>query len=197
MLSSTGFEVRQAASGLEAVDIFQAWHPQLILMDVRMPEMSGEEATRIIRKLADGRDVVIYALSASAFVEDVAAAKDAGMNDFLSKPLRIEDLLRKLPQHLPVTYEYEESSSEAIDENDQQLIAQLTPESLAGLPSYLVDSLGEATASGEVDRLQELIAKVAESDKNLAHALTILVDQYDYDRLTSLFVGHAQKMPTA
>jgi PAS domain S-box-containing protein len=196
ILVATGFSVHQAASGKEAVEIFRSWHPQLILMDVRMPEMSGEDATRIIRKLPDGKSVVIFALSASAFVEDVASAKEAGMDDFLSKPLRIEDLLRKLPQHLQVEYEYDEGTSDNVNENDQQLIAQLTPDSLAGLAADLIESLREATASGEVNRLQELIAVVAESDKKLAHALTILVDQYDYDRLTSLFVGHSNRVPT-
>jgi PAS domain S-box-containing protein len=197
ILTATGFSVRQAASGREAIEIFQSWHPRLILMDVRMPEMSGEEATRIIRKMPEGKSAVIYALSASAFVEDVAAAKEAGMNDFLSKPLRIEDLLRKLPQHLPIAYEYEESAPDDVNETDQQFLAQLTPESLDILPRDLVASLGEATASGEVDRLQELIALVAETDNQLAHALTILVDQYDYDRLTSLFACRSAKIPTA
>jgi PAS domain S-box-containing protein len=197
ILTSTGFAVRQASSGKDAIDTFQSWHPQLILMDVRMPQMNGEEATRIIRKLPQGDKVIIYALSASAFVEDVAAAKEAGMNDFFSKPLRIEDLLRKLPQHLDIAYQYEEGDSDAREENGNQLVAQLTPESLAHLPGTLIDSLREATAGGDVDRLGSLIATVAESDQTLAQALTILVDQYDYDRLTALFAGHSKQVPTA
>ena len=66
----------------------------LIFMDVQMPVMNGYEATRRLRKLSrkDAEKVWVVAMTANAFVEDIRAAKDAGMNEHLSKPVSMEQL---------------------------------------------------------------------------------------------------------
>ena len=81
-----------ANDGKAAVDAFATSEPgtfDCVLMDLMMPVMSGYEATREIRSLgrSDAEDVPIIALSANAFEEDVAMAKDAGMNEHLAKPV--------------------------------------------------------------------------------------------------------------
>ena len=72
-----------------------------ILMDVMMPEMNGYEATRAIRLCdkPDAADVPIIATTANAFTEDVAQAKESGMNDHLSKPIEIEKLKATLAKY--------------------------------------------------------------------------------------------------
>ena len=67
-----------------------------ILMDLMMPVMSGYEAARVIRSLerSDAKAVPIIALSANAFEEDIAMAKDAGMNEHLAKPVDIRTMLQ-------------------------------------------------------------------------------------------------------
>ncbi len=67
-----------------------------MLMDLMMPVMSGYEATRVIRGLdrADAGTVPIIALSANTFEEDIALAKDAGMNDHLAKPVDTDKMFR-------------------------------------------------------------------------------------------------------
>ena len=94
ILQDAGAEVVTAHDGRAAVDAFGASAPgsfDCILMDLMMPVMSGYEAARVIRGLerADAGTVPIIALSANAFEEDVALAKDAGMNEHLSKPVDI------------------------------------------------------------------------------------------------------------
>jgi signal transduction histidine kinase/ActR/RegA family two-component response regulator len=99
MLKGAGAQVMTANNGKAAVDTFTASEPgtfDCVLMDLMMPVMSGYEATRVIRSLdrPDAKTVPIIALSANAFEEDVAMAKDAGMNEHLAKPVDIQKMFQ-------------------------------------------------------------------------------------------------------
>ena len=99
MLRDAGAEVVTAGDGKAAVDAFEASAPgafDCVLMDLMMPVMSGYEAARVIRALdrADARTVPIIALSANAFEEDIALAKDAGMDAHLAKPVDIHKMFQ-------------------------------------------------------------------------------------------------------
>ena len=99
MLRDGGAEAVTASNGKAAVDAFEASAPgtfDCILMDLMMPVMSGYEAARVIRGLnrADAKTVPIIALSANAFEEDVALAKDAGMNEHLAKPVDVRRMFQ-------------------------------------------------------------------------------------------------------
>ncbi len=101
MLEQAGAEVTTANDGKAAVDVFRASAPEAfdcILMDLMMPVMSGYEAARMIRGLdrADAEKVPIIALSANAFEEDIAMAKDAGMNEHLAKPVDMGKMFRTM-----------------------------------------------------------------------------------------------------
>lgn len=96
-LEMTGMQVEEAVDGKEAVNKFIDSPPRyydLIFMDIQMPIMNGYEATAAIRSLdrRDAKRVPIIAMTANAFVEDVQAAKNAGMNEHMAKPLDIEQL---------------------------------------------------------------------------------------------------------
>lgn len=95
ILSMKGMKVEHAKDGVEAVRLFEQSAPghfDLILMDMRMPNMGGVEATKTIRASShpDAAKIPIIALTANSFQEDKDMAKEAGMNDFLSKPLEID-----------------------------------------------------------------------------------------------------------
>lgn len=96
-LSKLGIETMVAVNGLIAVDRFAEHRPFMIFMDVNMPEMNGLDACREIRKMR-GEQPLIIALTASAFDQDREACLEAGMDEFLSKPLLGDDLYRKLEQ---------------------------------------------------------------------------------------------------
>ena len=85
------YRLMRAKNGIEAVTICEDYHPNLILMDMRMPEMGGLDATRIIKEV--NHDIPIVALSAYAFDENIREAKAAGCDAFMAKPFRVEDLL--------------------------------------------------------------------------------------------------------
>ena len=99
ILREAGAEVATANDGKAAVEAFEASAPgtfDCVLMDLMMPVMSGYEAARVIRGLErpDAGTVPIIALSANAFEEDIALAKDAGMNEHLAKPVDIRRMLQ-------------------------------------------------------------------------------------------------------
>lgn len=101
LLEMEGFLVETAENGQAALDAFTDHEPEYydaVLMDIRMPVMDGIEATRRIRTMErpDSRTIPIIAMTANAFDEDSRKSLDSGMNGHLSKPIRVEELLRML-----------------------------------------------------------------------------------------------------
>lgn len=94
------FEVVVARNGIEAVSAFTQHHPDLILMDMLMPEMDGYEATRQIRQLPEGRGIPIIGLTALAMAGDREKVFDAGCSDYASKPIDFEFLITKIQSGL-------------------------------------------------------------------------------------------------
>lgn len=92
MLHGVGMYVDTAIDGREAVRLAAAGAYDLVLMDMQMPEMGGLEATRVIRAMAGWQTRPILALTANAFDDDRQACAAAGMNDFITKPMRVHHL---------------------------------------------------------------------------------------------------------
>ena len=95
---SKRYRLMRAVNGIEAVTLCEDEHPDLILMDIRMPGMNGLDATRIIKEV--NHDVPVVALSAYAFDENIREAKAAGCDDFMAKPFRVEDLLDMVEKYV-------------------------------------------------------------------------------------------------
>lgn len=105
ILEMQGVKITQAFDGKQAVDIFRnsvEGYFDAILMDVQMPVMDGYEATSCIRKLPrrDARSVVILAVTANAFADDIIQAEKAGMNEHISKPIDFKELQKALTKFM-------------------------------------------------------------------------------------------------
>ena len=92
------YRLIRAHNGIEAVTLNEEEHPDLILMDIRMPEMNGLDATRIIKEVDSSTPVI--ALSAYAFEENIREAKSAGCDEFMAKPFKVENLIEMVGKYL-------------------------------------------------------------------------------------------------
>ncbi|MBE2214615.1 MAG: PAS domain S-box protein, partial [Opitutaceae bacterium] len=180
MLIATGFEVREAADGVQAIEQFDRWQPHAILMDVRMPVMDGNEATLRIRARPRGRAVKIISLSASVFAENREQMLAAGADDFIGKPFLEDVLLDKLGRMLGLCFDYEAPADTSP--------AEPTPPAETGRPLslHLVTALRQALDSADVDRAVELTALVAALDPGLADALRTRAEAFDYEGALTL-----------
>jgi two-component system sensor histidine kinase/response regulator len=103
ILQKLGYAPVMVANGREAVDATAAGDFDIVLMDLQMPDMDGLEATRLIRERHAGHQPVIIALTANAMEGDEEECLQAGMNDYLGKPVKLEEVIDKLRRWAPPT----------------------------------------------------------------------------------------------
>lgn len=100
MLESNGYEIIEAESGLQGVDMAIREMPDLVIMDIQLPDIDGLEATRRIRASDAGRAIPIVAVTSYAMVGDSEKAMTAGCNGYIEKPINPETFLEKIRQYL-------------------------------------------------------------------------------------------------
>jgi len=99
-LETQGYTVHKATNGREAVDLARQHHPDLILMDMMMPVVSGYEAVGELKADATTKDIVIVGLSAKAMATDMERATDVGIDGYITKPFRIAQVLSVVESYL-------------------------------------------------------------------------------------------------
>lgn len=175
-LRRVGFDVREAADGREALELWDTWRPHLVLMDMRMPTVSGIEATQQIRQRPGGADTVVIALTASAFEGDEAIARGAGCDDFLRKPLQLHQVFDKLAERLGVAFLYD----------DVPAPARVDGAVLHGLPAPWLSALQQACVQADVATVLRMIDFVRGQAPRAASVLTDMAERYDYAAIIDL-----------
>ena len=99
-LETQGYTVHKATNGREAVDLAREHHPDLILMDMMMPVVSGYEAVGELKADATTKDIIIVGLSAKAMATDMERATDVGIDGYITKPFRIAQVLSVVESYL-------------------------------------------------------------------------------------------------
>ena len=100
VLSSNGYNVESAFSGGDALRVMRSFRPELILMDIGLPDMSGLEILRQIRAQAEFREVVVILITGTTGLEMKIEGFNTGANDYISKPVNARELLLKIDQFL-------------------------------------------------------------------------------------------------
>jgi CheY-like chemotaxis protein len=174
-LKQVGFVVRTAANGKEAVELFQAWQPHFIWMDMRMPVMDGFAATQAIRELPEGKRLPIVAFTAAAFDEERRAILSAGCNDVMTKPLDEGRLFALLADYLDVKYEYTESPEE------EAPALPSSPVDLGILPKDLRVRLLAAAETLDAEAASRLVEEMRPGFPAAAEYLQSLIKFFRFD----------------
>jgi PAS domain S-box-containing protein len=217
MLSPLGFGVEQATNGQEAIEMWESWHPHLILMDVRMPVMDGYEATKQIKARIKQREQEqqgkremnisepespipkIIALTASTIEGRQAFALLVGCDDFLSKPFRKTDIFDTINKHLGVKYLYS-NSTDSISIGDRNNLSASLPNAalayLCRLPPEWIDNMKQVIRSADFDLIVRTIDEIREPHPELAEILQGHLDNFDYQKILNL-IAEAEESDNA
>lgn len=183
LLQPLNFSLKEATNGKEAIEIWQAWQPDLILMDIRMPVMDGFQATQHIKATHQGKATVIIAVTASVLEEKETLIYEAGCDGLIRKPFQDYELFASLQQHLGVRYIYESSALRELLTTSEEL---LTPQDLADLPQEWLTQMSEAIVKGDITLAEELITNISLDNPILSRKLTQLLDNYEFEKLLKL-----------
>lgn len=158
LLQEIGFEIAEATNGEQALEKACQFLPDLIITDLTMPVMDGFELTRRLRMLPEFENLTIIVSSASVFESDEHKSIGVGADDFLPKPVQMEDLFLKLQQYLQVEWIYESlQSKEAVE------VIPVNPpisvNKLITIPSAEVEQLFELAMRGNIKGIREQARK--------------------------------------
>ncbi|NOR68137.1 MAG: PAS domain S-box protein, partial [Methylomarinum sp.] len=182
ILSPLGFQIKLADSGEQAIEIFQHWCADIVLMDVVMPGIGGPEAVKQIRALPGGDKASIFMVTASALDEQVRQIKNGGYVDtVIKKPFKIKELLDAIAIYSQVEYEYETLKTEIADS------AILTKDMLLNIPADLLEQLRVAVLIGDTKQLNFLLELVEPYAPEVAKKLSECIKNYEFDILLQVF----------
>jgi signal transduction histidine kinase/CheY-like chemotaxis protein len=186
LLEPIGFEVFEANNGQEGLYKATQLQPDLIITDLAMPIMDGLTMIKHLRQEVEFQDVVIIASSASVFDFHRQEALDAGCNNFLPKPIQIEELLEHLQNYLQLVWIYQ---------NEDKLIAKMPENSVAEmvLPSSLelmglyqaVQRCDVADIHAEVHNIKQLNAKYIP----FINRVLTLIEEFEMEGIAALIQG--------
>jgi CheY-like chemotaxis protein/anti-sigma regulatory factor (Ser/Thr protein kinase) len=194
LLEQGGFNVLEAASGQEAVDLYKSRHPHLICMDLRMPGMDGDAAARRIREAESGRrnqkgeeiHTPIIALTAGVMENKEPPSHSQVFDDWVYKPFRETEIFAKLEKHLGVQFVYQTSMGSAAEADKGREKDVVTSADLAVLPVEWLQKFFQALRRGGSEELLNLIGRIRSEHADLARALAELVHIYRFDRLIAV-----------
>ncbi|WP_028866165.1 transporter substrate-binding domain-containing protein [Psychromonas aquimarina] len=184
-LNPMGFPCIEAEGGLQAVEQFKQQHPRVVLMDVVMPNMSGIEATKVIRALPEAKNTTIIAVTASALESEIQSIQEHGANAVLRKPINIDALINTVAkfENLELIFADQEKQPSG------DILINIQAEELVGMPELLREQIRAALNSGKISTLRQLTIQVIEWNNEIGNRFKIMVTGFRVAELKKVFNG--------
>ncbi|WP_414756215.1 ATP-binding protein [Anabaena sp. CCY 9910] len=197
LLQPLGFEVMEAVNGQDGLEQAIAISPDLIITDLLMPEMDGFTLIQNLRQIPQFENIKIIVSSASVFESDQHRSLAVGGDDFLSKPIQANELLRQLERHLNLVWIYEPSESEnqpisdLITQNNSLSAQLITPQ------AEVLQELMTLAKKGNFNAIIKCADQIEAEDTNFAtfaHQLRQLARQFDEDAILDFLTKYEVEM---
>jgi len=187
ILEVLNFTTITASNGQEAVEKYKSFQPNLIFMDIRMPVMNGEEATKIIKTLPNSKKTIIIALTASTFFNEQHRIKESGFDDFLTKPYYTKDIYKIISNYFDIEYIYQDKELQHHDISIKELHTQLLK-----LDKSLQSELYNRVILLNQEDIEKTLEKIKEENETLYKLLNTLVKELEYAKILDA-IGSIQK----
>lgn len=194
ILEPLGFEIQEATSGKEAIDLVEQWQPYLILMDIRMPDMDGCEATQQIRTHYPDQHPIIIALTSDVFVEQRSRITDCGCNDVIYKPFQQGEFLKVLSRNLAIdlvsvhTPPATSPLTIALMSNALTYDPEMIDLQWSTLSDEWIEELHQSTLRGLDDEIITLADQIGPYQPELAQLLKDWANQFQFDKIHDMIV---------
>jgi CheY-like chemotaxis protein len=175
MLDPLGFIVDEVLSGEEALEKVRTWVPGIILMDLVLPGKDGAETSRILRDAYSKDSIIIIGISASAFDTEKQHFLDSGINAFLAKPFRQEELYDLLARYAGVQFKSAETETGLPDEAKNITLDKMSSE--------WIEQFNQALVWGNITLIRALGKEANAIDPALSAYVTNQVALYNLDGL--------------
>ncbi|MBD2249918.1 hybrid sensor histidine kinase/response regulator [Nostoc parmelioides] len=197
LLQPLGFEIVEAVNGQDGLEQAIAISPDLIITDLLMPEMDGFTLIQNLRQIPQFENLKIIVSSASVFESDQHRSLAVGGDDFLSKPIQANELLRQLERHLNLVWIYQPSESEnqaipdVVTQNNSPSAQLITP------PPEVLHELLTLAKKGNFNAIIKCADQLEAEDTNFAtfaHQLRQLARQFDEDAILDFLTQYEVEM---
>ena len=179
LLEPMGFTLANASNGNEALDLWRDWQPDLILMDLRLPDLSGIAAIKIIKSSTAHAVPKIIALTASAMETERTEVMALGCDGFMRKPFDLNELLSMMAKQLGVCYTCADTNIEA---TSSPLMA-LNVRAFESLSDELLRSLQQSVMEIDLDKIEEVVAQIEAENAQLARAIEHHISNFEYEQI--------------
>ncbi len=186
LLTSVGFQVRTVDNGEAAIATWKTWQPDLIWMDMKLPILSGLEATRKIKATPQGQHTKIIALTASGFTEQQQDILEVGCDDFLHKPFRKQEIFDKLAEHLGVRYCYANPTPNPPQTAEIKTELSLNTRLFQAMNSEWIDKIYNFAAQGNDFKILQLLEQLPLDAQSQASGLKQLVEEFQFEQIMEL-----------
>ena len=188
LLMPIGCEVVEVSNGRNGLDIALRWQPDVVITDLRMPDMNGVEFIRQIKQIPTLKETPVIVTSASVYAEDRQKSADAGSSAFLPKPIEVDLLFTQLEQALAIEW---------ADETAQENTPSATSSTPMCLPSATtLETLLSLARMGDILELRKQFRFLADSDTHLAPFVAqfqAMLEQYKFKDIVYRFEEYLQQ----